>query len=43
LGCGLGLAVVSSAVATPCNDKHQDDGESCDHGESFHGSGWLML
>ncbi len=30
---------MSSAVATPCNDEHQDDGESCDHGESFHQAG----
>jgi hypothetical protein len=30
---------VSSAVVASCNDEHEDDGESCDHGESFHGSG----
>ena len=30
---------MSSAVVASSNDKHEDDGEGGDHGESFHGIG----
>jgi hypothetical protein len=41
LGCGLGFAVVSSAVATAGDDQHECNGKSGDHGKRFHASGLL--